>query len=175
MKKNFWIVLLLLLAIGIGQSVWENRLLKQMGTPAGRQEAVAERYMDARIISEIEVEDYIFCEIETEEQHGIVAFKPMGARKYVCDGGTLMPKDWFVLESKTIGEDQYEVYVNDEKELQYVDVVLRDIYTDEILQTGTVSFAEKNIAAMKLDQGITMYRTSMTGYDAEGNSYIIYD
>ena len=175
MKKNFWIVLLPLLAIGIGQSVWESRVLKQMGTPVGRQEAVAEQYADAKIISEIEAEDYIFCEIETGDQHGIAAFKPMGTGKYVYDGGVLMPKEWFVSSSRTIGENQYEVYVCNEKHFSYVDIVLRDIYSDEILQTETLSFAEKNIAAMKLDQGITMYRTTMTGYDAEGNAYAIYN
>ena len=155
--------------------IFSNEMeLRKMATVEGRQEVIAEKYEDAEITSEKEVEGYIISAYEKGEKHGYAVFKPVEEGKYdlMTYSGSPREKSRLVNGTLDIVEgNSYEVFVCGEEAIEYLDVTIRDTYTGELLQQEQISVKDFCIAVLKRDPVVWAWQTDVIGYDAEGNAY----
>lgn len=155
--------------------IFSNEMeLRKMATVEGRQEVIAEKYEDAEITSEKEVEGYIISAYEQREKHGYAVFKPVEEGKYdlMTYSGSPREKSRLVNGTLDIVEgNSYEVFVCGEEAIEYLDVTIRDTYTGELFQQEQISVKDSCIAVLKRDPVVWAWQTDVIGYDAEGNAY----
>lgn len=148
--------------------------LRKMATEEGRQEVIMEKYENAVITSEKEVDGYILSAYEVNEKHGYAVFMPIEEGKYdlLTYSGSPREKSRLVFGTLDIGNDNsYEIFVCGEEKVEYLDVTRRDTYTGEFLQHEKLYLDASGIAIMKQDPVVWAWETDVIGYDAEGNAY----
>ena len=160
--------------------IFSNEMeLRKMATVEGRQKVIvrdvlAERYEDAVITSEKEVDGYILSAYEVNEKHGYAVFMPIEEGKYdlLTYSGFPREKSRLVFGTLDIGNDNsYEIFVCGEEKVEYLDVTIRDTYTGELLQKEQLSLEDSCIAILKRDPVVWAWQMDVIGYDAEGNAY----
>lgn len=154
--------------------------LRAMATVEGRQEVIREKYEDAIITAEKELEGYIISAFDVGgtpehsilEEHGYAVFQPIKEGKYdfrtysiVVEKSRLVQGEIRIPDS----EADYDVFVCKKEGIEYLDVTRRDTYTGELLQHEKLYLDDTGIAIMKQDPVVWAWETQITGYDAEGN------
>ena len=156
-------------------SIISNEMeLRAMATVEGRENVIREKYEDAVITAEKELEGYIVSAYEKGEKHGYAVFKPMEKEKYdlMTYSGSPREKSRLVNGTLDIVEgNSYEVFVCGKEEIKYLNVTIRDTYTGELLQDEQISLEDSCIAVLKRDPAVWAWQTDVIGYDAEGNAY----
>ena len=156
-------------------SIISNEMeLRAMATVEGRENVIREKYEDAVITAEKELEGYIVSAYEKGEKHGYAVFKPMEKEKYdlMTYSGSPREKSRLVNGTLDIVEgNSYEVFVCGKEEIKYLNVTIRDTYTGELLQQEQISLEDSCIAVLKRDPVVWAWQTDVIGYDAEGNAY----
>ncbi|MBR4283586.1 MAG: hypothetical protein IKT48_02605 [Anaerotignum sp.] len=158
-------------------SIVSNEMeLRRMATLEGRQEAIAniaEKYEDAVITSEKEVEGYIISAFEVKDEHGYAVFMPIAEGKYKYQTkSSIREKEQLVHGLLDIPEgNSYEFYVCGDEKIKYLEVTIRDTYTGELLQKEQLSLEDSCIAVLKREPQVWAWQTDVIGYDAEGNAY----
>ena len=152
--------------------IFSNEMeLRKMATVEGRQAVIADKYENAVITSEKDVEGYIISAFEVGDEHGYAVFRPIAEGKYDFQTySVIVEKNHLVSGNLDIPEteDTYDIYVCKKEEIEYLDVTRRDTYTGEFLQNEKLYLDASGIAIMKQDPVVWAWQTEITGYDAEG-------
>lgn len=163
--------------------IFSNEMeLRKMATVEGRQEVIMEKYENAVITSEKEVEGYIISAFDVGgnpgysvlEEHGYAVFRPIAEGKYDFQTySVVVEKNHLVSGGLRIPESEvdYDIYVCKKEGIEYLDVTRRDTYTGEFLQHEKLYLDASGIAIMKQDPVVWAWETDVIGYDAEGNAY----
>ena len=104
--------------------------LRKMATTEGRQEVIAEKYENAVITSEKEVEGYIISAYEVGEEHGYAVFWPVEDGKYdlMTYSGSPREKSRLVFGTLDIVESSsYEVFVCSDENIEYLEVTILEM------------------------------------------------
>ncbi len=147
-----------------------------MKTEAGREAYIAEElYEGAKILSEIKNEetDFIVTEFLAGDLHSFVFFRPT-EKGYAYNGEAHGVLDDIVTEAYApLGDGEYHVLLRHSENIVSLDVTYFDGETNEVLQEGTVTFTDGDLALMLLDQEISHWWTRIVAYDQEGQEYVL--
>ena len=162
-----------ILAAFCAYCIFSNEMeLRKMATVEGRQAVIADKYENAVITSEKDVEGYIISAFEVGDEHGYAVFRPIAEGKYDFQTySVVVEKNHLVSGGLRIPESEvdYDIYVCKKEGIEYLDVTRRDTYTGEFLQHEKLYLDASGIAIMKLEPKVWAWQTEITGYDAEGN------
>ena len=162
-------------------SIISNEMeLRAMATTEGREKVIREKYEDAVITAEKELEGYIISAFDVGgtpghsvlEEHGYAVFKPIAEGKYDFKTYSIVVEKYRLVSGYLRipdSEIDYDIYVCKKEGIEYLDVIRRDTYTGELLQHEKLYLDDSGIAIMKQDPVVWAWETKTTGYDAEGN------
>ena len=149
-----------------------------MQTEDGREAYIAEElYEGAEILSEIKNEEtgFIVTEFLAEDLHSFVFFRPT-EKGYAYNGGADGTLDGMITEALApLGDGDYHVFLRHSDDIVSLDVTYIDAETNEVLQNGTVTFADSNLALLLKNEEITYWRTRIVAYDTDGQEYVLQD
>ncbi len=171
--KKLLIFVGIIVAFGLYCIISDEMKLRKMATVEGRQVVIAEKYEEAVITSEKEIEDYIISAYEVNEEHGYAVFKSVEEGKYDYQTkSSLREKERLVFGTLDIVEgNSYEIFVCGDERIESLEVTIRDTYTGELLQQEQISLEDSYIAVLKREPAVWAWQTDVIGYDAEGNAY----
>ena len=183
--RNYIFVGLLLCVISLAGCVQREPAKKTskeqevaMQTEAGREAYIAEElYEGAKIISEIKNEEtgFIVSEFLAGDFHSFVFFRPT-EKGYAYNGDADGTLDGMITEDYApMGDGDYHVFLRHSEDIVSIDVTYFDADTNEMLQTGTVTFTDSNLALILRDEEINHWRARIVVYDKEGQEYILAD
>lgn len=149
-----------------------------MKTVEGREAFIAEElYEGAEILSEFKNEEtgFIVSEFMAGDIHSFILFRPT-EKGYAYNGEADVTLDDMVTETLwPLGDGDYNIFLRHSDDIVSLDVTYIDAETNEILQNGTVTFAEGNLALMLKDEEITHWRTRIVAHDKDGQEYVLQD
>ena len=149
-----------------------------MQTEDGREAYIAEElYEGAKILSEIKNEEsgFIVSEFMAGDLHSFVFFRPT-EKGYAYNGEAEGTLDGMITEAYApLGDGDYHVFLRHSEDIVSIDLTYFDAETHEMLENGTITFEDGNLALMLRNEEINHWRERIVAYDKDGQEYILLD
>lgn len=149
----------------------------ELATVDGREASIAEKYSDAKIISESTFGKDAITVFEVGDEHSFCIFEATDTGYWQKYCGNLFAKTGLLKGTVYLGDNthQYDIYLQGTDTYAYLVVNRTNMTYPRNTQKQHIRFDENGIALMKLDPEINDPAPCIVAYDDAGNQYILAD